>query len=710
MPTIEELFKSSKLANGQTAQQKYDVKNSKEIEVETSAGQLALSFKAINVLRRNLGARTKETKLEEEVTGLRILSNLSSPFIYGTDIIRLSRKSTNIVDIMKDASNTTLNNGSFTNNSKTDIGAIGTFLNKQKDKALEITGKLGIQFPEALIPSRLYLNPTFNTGADKGGEGKTMETLAKIKSASGGNEWGNLLKDLGPTPSLSGILGTAIDKAKSKINKLSFGSRKQGAQNRALQSGTKVNAVEIAPDIFDLVVRPNTPYDSATKYSTTVDETADEIKGRTDLSTFYSEYTEPTIPPLPATNYVSIPNVVKNTKIKFSENNLDNIEVIREMKIGSDFLNTKVAYHSKDGLTADTPSKDGKTLEGYDFIPLKFWSVGRKMAVNFRATISGLSETLTPSWDSSRFIGNPFNFYTYNSIERSVTFSFKVYSLNQDEHVAAWQRLSFLTSLVYPQGYVNNVAVTPPFLKFTLGNMYNNKECFIDSLTYTVDDTTTWETATGINSGLKDWKLPKIINVDVTLKLVETVGSTYQLRVNETDKKGKLVTKTLTNSKGKKYEVPVVKTPESPKALYGFGKVPIKNYEVAANKSKALQADGSPKPKEGITPLSTNNTQTKVENPIIKAPSVEKIPAYTVTVVPMNGQLQGTIFADGVIAWRSMFKSDYPFIEKFGSPKLVGVQAVSAWIKSALINQGFSNAASMDVGEYKKYPADVNYK
>ena len=102
------------------------------------------------------------------------------------------------------------------------------------------------------------------------------------------------------------------------------------------------------------------------------------------------------------------------------------------------------------------------------WVALKFWSVYKKVAVNFRATISGLTETITPSWDSNRFVGNPFNFYTYNSIERSVSFTFKVYSLNPSEHVSAWQRLSFLTSLTYPQGYPNNFSVATPFIKFTL--------------------------------------------------------------------------------------------------------------------------------------------------------------------------------------------------------------------------------------------------
>ena len=200
-----------------------------------------------------------------------------------------------------------------------------------------------------------------------------------------------------------------------------------------------------------------------------------------------------------------------------------------------------------------------KQLDDYDFVTLKFWSVAKAAAVNFRATISGLSETLTPSWDTNRFVGNPFSFYTYNSIERSVTFNFKVYSLSYDEHIAAWQRLNFLTSLVYPQGYTA-VSVSPPFIKFTLGDMFRNKEAFIESLTYTTDDNTPWEV--GLNdANVKNWKLPNIVSVDITLKLVENKFSTFQKR------------------------------------LYGYGGVST-DVDISEDTIKQLNKDGSPKKRE----------------------------------------------------------------------------------------------------------------
>ena len=193
---------------------------------------------------------------------------------------------------------------------------------------------------------------------------------------------------------------------------------------------------------------------------------------------------------------------------------------------------------------------------------------------------------MTPTWDTNKFIGNPFPLYTYNQVERMVTFNFKVFSLNKAEHIVAWEKLNFLTSLCYPQEYSNVYSpmdfennkmdnythVTPPFIEFTLGSMFVNKYAIIDSLSYTVDDSYTWETAVNpleFNKETMKWErdpsgskidfnsthlggqnksqpekdkkdtatanlskyiLPHIVDVAISLKIIESVGTTIGRR------------------------------------------------------------------------------------------------------------------------------------------------------------------------------------
>jgi hypothetical protein len=226
----------------------------------------------------------------------------------------------------------------------------------------------------------------------------------------------------------------------------------------------------------------------------------------------------------------------------------------------------------------------------------------------FRATISGFSETLRPTWEPGKFVGNPFNYYTYSGIERTATFKFKIYSLSAGEHKAAWQRIKFLTSLVYPQGY-NSPAkyVVPPFIKFTLGDLYHKKEGFIESLTYTVDDNYSWETGLNAIPGnskngaigqneLTNYKLPMIIDVDISIKFVESAAS------HGSETKGK-------DSKGKDI---TIFNPDS--NLYAFGKKADdakKNIDGGGNPKKNTPAS-QPKAKDGAkkeNPVKQKNTK-----------------------------------------------------------------------------------------------------
>ena len=79
-------------------------------------------------------------------------------------------------------------------------------------------------------------------------------------------------------------------------------------------------------------------------------------------------------------------------------------------------------------------------------------------------------------------------------------------------------------------------AVSAPFLKFTLGDMYRAKECFIENLSYNIDDNYPWEV--GLNAPeLQNYRLPTIIEVTITLKFVEAKSNTYN---QETNSDGKL--------------------------------------------------------------------------------------------------------------------------------------------------------------------------
>jgi hypothetical protein len=202
-------------------------------------------------------------------------------------------------------------------------------------------------------------------------------------------------------------------------------------------------------------------------------------------------------------------------------------------KLG-DFINSKPPYEGET-LAFD----DGTTLDSKDFIPVKFTAgFGTKKSVNFTAIISGITETFTPGWDSGKFLGSPFEYYNYTGVGRSVSFDLELFSLNPAEHVIMWQKIDFLSSLVYPLGYdSSSTFVRPPIIAITIGDMYVKKMCHISSLSYTVDDDAGWEIGNLINDtskktiygtevDLKNYKLPRMVKVSITLQFMENRNDT----------------------------------------------------------------------------------------------------------------------------------------------------------------------------------------
>lgn len=144
--------------------------------------------------------------------------------------------------------------------------------------------------------------------------------------------------------------------------------------------------------------------------------------------------------------------------------------------------------------------------------------------VFFRTAISGLSETVTPTWSGNKFIGNPHSYYIYEGVERAITFNLNIYCMNQTELLQNWDKLKYLTSKVYPSyGGENLDIINAPFIIFQLGDMYNSRNAFIESLTYTIPDNGNWEIDT------MALRLPKFIDVSMTIKLLETPGSEERL-------------------------------------------------------------------------------------------------------------------------------------------------------------------------------------
>jgi len=573
MPSLYDLFSSQKLKNsGKTAKEEYEIRNSKDIPITTSNGILnGTVFPIVQKTLRSSKAltnRLRETLIEEEVVGVRAISKLAAPVIYGSSIIKFETQKSEQTVAMKQYAKFSGTIG--------DNGVIGNLINNVKEKVTPILNKVGVTFPTDLIPSRVANEYTLLGMGAKGNEPDTMVTLSKIKGEGEGSILGKFIQQNAKgTPKQIGrqLIGGIQRGIKDGIRNKLFGEINNLVDNPAFRNS--LQTIDLRDD--------SKPYGSGDKdggkykkYTYQLKKyKGDNLSSSTDLARVLSDiqngkesgfvndkkdyeisnFANPTsqignnqFPDFPAFSLDTITQNIpgRNTKGRYSKS-----DIVKDFKIdksgaskfntNKDLINISKHWYSKDG-EFDKPEGNGKTLDDYDFIPLKFYSVSKKTGVSFKATISGLSETLSPQWDSAKFVGNPYNFYTYGGVERSVSFNFKVFSLSGNEHISAWQRLNFLAGLVYPQNTSVDIYTTPPIIKFTLGNMYKNKVAIIDSLSFSVDDNTPWEIGlsptdtletqnpmlriTGLRDdvNLKNYKLPTIVDVQIGIKFIETAS------------------------------------------------------------------------------------------------------------------------------------------------------------------------------------------
>ena len=149
------------------------------------------------------------------------------------------------------------------------------------------------------------------------------------------------------------------------------------------------------------------------------------------------------------------------------------------------------APNSDDPITANT-------IEA-SFIKIK--PLGKSYSLIFPATVSNISENITPEWSPFKYVGSPYNTYRYNGVERALSFDFKLYYFDSGTRDAMKRNLNSLKELTFPYDEVSTikyadseVALTfaPNLIELTINGLYKNIFGFITTLSFTIDDNTSW--------------------------------------------------------------------------------------------------------------------------------------------------------------------------------------------------------------------------
>jgi len=150
----------------------------------------------------------------------------------------------------------------------------------------------------------------------------------------------------------------------------------------------------------------------------------------------------------------------------------------------------------------------------------------------FRCTMTGFSDSFSPGWDRIDIMGRPDGAYLYSSFERAISFTFIAAALNRSEMIPMWRKLNYLASYTMPDF---NAGGRPsgPFMRITIGDMFQRTPGFLTSLTYSIPDDATWDTASDKDN--PDAKqLPMMVEASVSFTIVsdyrpQMMGRVYSL-------------------------------------------------------------------------------------------------------------------------------------------------------------------------------------
>jgi hypothetical protein len=153
-----------------------------------------------------------------------------------------------------------------------------------------------------------------------------------------------------------------------------------------------------------------------------------------------------------------------------------------------------------------------------DIIKFIFRDVEGNNPVHFRALLSTIKESIKTEFNEQRYVGRTERFVTYGGAKRGLSLSFNIVAFSQNEADGMWSRVNYLSGLAFPKDVVNGFMV-PPLFKLTIGALYENQPCYIESLDYDfLDESITFDVTK---------EVPFAINVNMQLSILEKRSKFY---------------------------------------------------------------------------------------------------------------------------------------------------------------------------------------
>jgi hypothetical protein len=159
-------------------------------------------------------------------------------------------------------------------------------------------------------------------------------------------------------------------------------------------------------------------------------------------------------------------------------------------------------------------------INGIDDQELKFRSYG----------LGSITDNTSFSWSEVKYSGRTMAQQKFDSVSRDVSHDLMIVAFTPGELKQNYNKLNKLYQMASPLIDDKGLA-TAPFCKFTLGDLYNGVNVIIDKITFTIDESTSWD-INYADAGYEDTdtagaQLPMVIKLNLGYKLLTNAGGGF---------------------------------------------------------------------------------------------------------------------------------------------------------------------------------------
>ena len=148
-----------------------------------------------------------------------------------------------------------------------------------------------------------------------------------------------------------------------------------------------------------------------------------------------------------------------------------------------------------------------------DTIDFIFHDYVNNRVVPFRAILGTITENIKTEFSNQKYVGRTEKNIVYAGAQRALSFTFRVQAFSKGEISFIWQKIQYLTGMAFPANYSDGFMV-PPFIQLTLGKLYVDQPGYIESISYTMDEQTSWDID-------REVQVPMGIDISIGFSVIE---------------------------------------------------------------------------------------------------------------------------------------------------------------------------------------------